>query len=97
MSQISLEEVYSLARLAHIALSDEQAAEMQQKLTQILGFVERLNQVNTEGVEPTYQVTGLMNVTREDEAIDYGVTPTELLKNAPTKQDGSLKVKRVLQ
>jgi len=96
MSQITLEEVQALARLAKITLSEEQAVRMQQEISAILGFVEQLNQVDTKGVEPTYQVTGLMNVTRPDEIIDYKVTPEILLKNTPSQQDGSLKVKRVL-
>ena len=96
MSQITLEEVQALARLAKITLSEEQAVRMQQEISAILGFVEQLNQVDTKGVEPTYQVTGLMNVTRPDEIIDYKVTPEILLKNTPSRQDGSLKVKRVL-
>ena len=96
MSQITLEEVYALARLAKISLSEQQAARMQQEIAQILEFVERLDKVDTAGLEPTYQVTGLKNVTRPDELIDYKVSPAQLLQNAPATQDGSLKVKRVL-
>lgn len=96
MTKVTLEEVFALARLAKITLTPEQAARMQQEISQILGFVEQLNKLDTTGVEPTYQVTGLTNVTRPDEIIDYGTTPEELRQNAPSQQDGSLKVKRVL-
>lgn len=96
MPQITLKEVHALARLAKISLSEEDAKRMQQEIGTILEFVTQLNQVDTKDAEPTYQVTGLMNVTRPDELIDYGVTPETLLQNAPAQQDGSLKVKRVL-
>ena len=96
MSQITLEEVFALARLAKITLTEAQATQMQQEISQILEFVAQLDAVDTSGLEPTYQVTGLMNVTRPDELIDYGVTSNDLLANAPDQQDGSLKVKRVL-
>jgi len=96
MSKVTIEEVQALARLAKITLSDAQAVRMQEEISAILGFVEQLNTVDTKGLEPTYQVTGLMNVTRSDEVIEYGVTPAQLLANAPATQDGSLKVKRVL-
>ncbi|HSX28642.1 MAG TPA: Asp-tRNA(Asn)/Glu-tRNA(Gln) amidotransferase subunit GatC [Candidatus Saccharimonadales bacterium] len=96
MSQITLEEVYALARLAKISLTEPQAKQMQQEISQILGFAQQLNAVDVKDLEPTYQVTGLKNVTREDKIIDYGVTPADLLQNAPSQQDGSLKVKRVL-
>lgn len=96
MSVISLEEVYKLARLARIELNEQTAKRMQQELSAILSFVEQLDQVDTAGIEPTYQVTGLMNVTREDELIDYGVTPEALLANAPAQRDGTIEVKRVL-
>jgi aspartyl-tRNA(Asn)/glutamyl-tRNA(Gln) amidotransferase subunit C len=96
MSTISLEEVYKLAQLCHLQLSDDVAARMQQELDTILGFVAQLDDADLDDLEPTYQTTGLTNITRDDEVIDYGVTPEELLKNAPATQDGSLKVRRVL-
>lgn len=96
MSKISLEEVYKLARLCNVQLSEEEAIKMQQELGGILDFVEQLNEVDLTGLEPTYQVTGLMNVSRKDEIIDYGVSPQDLLKNAPAKSGDSLEVKRVL-
>lgn len=93
---VTLEEVHTLARLARIALSDEQAQKMQAEISAILGFVEQLNVVKTDNLEPTYQVSGHSNVTRPDEVIDYGVNPEELLKNAPESEGGSIKVRRVL-
>ncbi len=96
MSSISLDDVKKLAVLSALSLSDEAAEALRKELGEILGFVEQLDEVDTAGLSPTYQVTGLENVMREDEVIDYGVSQAELLKNAPDSQDGSLKVKRVL-
>lgn len=96
MSKVTIEEIYALAKLAKITLTEEQAAQMQKEISAILGFVEQLNAVDTKDLEPTFQVTGLMNVMREDAVVDYGVSPEQLLANAPATQDGSLKVRRVL-
>jgi aspartyl-tRNA(Asn)/glutamyl-tRNA(Gln) amidotransferase subunit C len=58
--------------------------------------VEQLQNVDVSKLEPTAQVTGLVNVTRPDEEKDYGTTPAELLKNAPATESGHIKVKRML-
>lgn len=96
MTVISIADVQKLAVLSALNLNDKEAKNLQKDLQNILGFVEQLNEVDTTGVEPTYQVTGLENVTREDEVIDYGLNREHLLKNAPETKDGQIKVKRVL-
>jgi aspartyl-tRNA(Asn)/glutamyl-tRNA(Gln) amidotransferase subunit C len=96
MAQLTLTEVKRLAALSRLQLTDEEAASFLQELNAILGYVEKLSSVDTTGVEPTAQVTGLKNVMRPDEPIDYGSSPEELLKNAPAQQDGYIKVKKVL-
>jgi aspartyl/glutamyl-tRNA(Asn/Gln) amidotransferase C subunit len=55
-----------------------------------------LYKFDVSGLEPTYQVTGLKNVMREDKTIDYGYQTKDLLKNAPAVEDNQFKVKRVL-
>jgi aspartyl-tRNA(Asn)/glutamyl-tRNA(Gln) amidotransferase subunit C len=96
VTTISLNDVKKLASLSALQVSDDEAVKLQSELENILKFVEQLDAVETNGVEPTYQVTGLRNVWREDEIIDYGLDRDALLKNAPNKQDGQIKVKRVL-
>jgi aspartyl-tRNA(Asn)/glutamyl-tRNA(Gln) amidotransferase subunit C len=96
MSTISVQDVQKLAQLSALNLNDDEVAALVGELNHILGYVEQLNDVDTEGVEPTYQVTGLHTVTRPDEIIDYGVSQQDLLKNAPDVQDGQMKVPRVL-
>lgn len=96
MSKLSKEEVLKLAKLSKLRLSDEEIEKFQKEISDILGYVEQLSSVDTEGLKPTSQVTGLENVTRKDEIINYGVSNEELLKNAPDTKDGQFKVKRVL-
>ncbi len=97
MSTISIADVQKLAQLSALTITDDQVTTMTDELNEILGYVEQLNEVDTEGVEPTYQVNGLENVTRPDEIVDMGVSQADLLKNAPAEQDGSIKVPRVLE
>jgi aspartyl-tRNA(Asn)/glutamyl-tRNA(Gln) amidotransferase subunit C len=95
MSKITPEEVRRIAALANIGLNESEVAPMAAELDRIVGFVEQLQQVDTAGIEPTDQVTGLQDVTRPDE-VRQDYTREELLANAPDQQDGYFKVKRVL-
>lgn len=96
MAKLSREDVLKLARLSRLRLSDDEIEQFQSEISEILGYVEQLSAVDTDGLEPTLQVTELTNVTREDEPIDYGTSPEELLKNAPAVEKNQFKVKRVL-
>lgn len=96
MSKLSADDVLKLARLSRLRLSDGEVAKFTNDLSQILGYVEKLNAVDTDNLEPTYQVTGLVNVMRADEVKDYGYTPEDLLAGAPEVKDNQFKVKRVL-
>ena len=96
MAKLTREDVLKLAGLSKLRLSDEEVESLRGELSEILNYVEQLDSVDTTGLEPTYQVTGLMNVTRTDEIKHYGYKTEELLKNAPAVQDNQFKVKRVL-
>jgi len=85
-----------LAALSKLRLSDEEIEKLRGELSEILDYVEILNNVDVTGLKPTYQVTGLKNVMRQDEVKDYGYEPADLLKNAPAVQDNQFKVRRVL-
>ena len=95
MTKITPDEVRQIATLANIGLSDTEVAQMAGELDRIVGFVEQLKAVDTKGVPPTDQVTGLVDVFRPDE-IHSELSRQELLANAPDQQDGFFKVKRVL-
>ena len=96
MSKLSKEDILKLARLARLQLHGDEVAKYQKELTAILDYVKVLDSVDTTGIEPTYQVTGLTNVTREDVIVDYGITPKELLKNVPHIQGDYIRVKRMI-
>lgn len=93
---ISIDDVRYVAGLAKIAVTDDEAAKLQGELDTILGYVKQLDTLDTTGVEPTYQVTGLTNVDRDDAIVDYGVDQQALLGNAPATQDNQIKVPKVL-
>ncbi len=96
MTKFSAADIRKLARLCRLRLTDDEVARYQNELSEILAYVEQLQDVDVSGLEPTSQVTGLMNVVRADELINYEVTPSDLLKNAPQQQDGQFKVKRMI-
>lgn len=96
MTQISRDDVLHLAQLSNLELGDDEIDGLQTDISNILGYVEQLNELDTEGVEPTYQVTGLSNVWRDDAIINYGVTREELLARAAETVDNQVKVPKVL-
>lgn len=96
MAKLTREDVLKLARLARISLTDDEVGEFSGELSAILQYVEQLDSVDTDGLKPTNQVTGLTNVMRADKVIDYGYQPLDLLKNVPQTQDRLLKVKRMI-
>lgn len=96
MSKITPDEVRRIAALANIGLNSDEADRYALELDKIVGFVEQLKAVDTKGVAPTDQVTGLLDVWREDE-VRQDFTRTELLANAPHQHNGFFKVKRVIK
>ena len=97
MSSISLDDVKKLATLSALTVTDEEAEVLKGELEQILGYVGQLAEVDTEGVEPTYDVHYLHSVMRDDEIIDYGVSREQLLKNAPAQDTFQVVVPKVLE
>lgn len=96
MTQVSADEVRNLAVLSNLQLSDAQIADLQLDITNILGYVQQLNELDVENVEPTYQVTDLENVWREDEIQKSDVTREQLLALTVEAKDSQVKVPKVL-
>lgn len=96
MSQLTKEEVLKLARLARLRLTDEEVEKYTTELGEILTYVELLSTVDTDGLKPTNQVTGLHNVFRPDTVQSYSSTPEKLLKATPVNKDGYIQVKRMI-
>lgn len=96
MTQISKDDVHYLAQLSNLQLSDDETTALQADLGSILGYIEQLGELDTTGVEPTYQVTDLENIWREDVIDDYGLSGQALVGLAPDSQDNQIKVPKVL-
>lgn len=97
MAKISDDDVLRLARLSRLRLTKDETRRFKNEISSILTYVEQLKAADVGDLPPTHQVTGLKNVTRPDEAIDYGVAPAALLANVPAVEKGYIKVKRVLE
>lgn len=91
---LSEAEVRHVARLARIALSDEEIALMQAQLSAILDYIAMLQEVDVSNVPPTAQVTGLTTVWRPD-VVGEMLTQEQALVNAPDQQDGMFRVRAV--
>ena len=96
MTQILRDDVLHLAQLSSLQLADDEVDALQQDLSNIVGYIEQLAELVTTGVEPTYQVTGLANIWRQDEVDQSGTVRDQLLALAPEQQNNSVKVPKVL-
>jgi len=87
--------VDQLAHLARLTFSTEEKAEIINDLNRMLGFVNKLNELNTDNVQPLVYVNEHTNFVREDEAHTY-ISQKEALKNAPNKDSDYFKVPKVV-
>jgi len=93
---LSKDQVQKIANLARIEITDEEAEKYLKELSDILGFVEKLNEADTEGIEPIAHITGAKNITREDKIVEYNDdTKSDIINNFPEKKDRFDKVKAV--
>lgn len=95
MTQITRDDVLGLARLSSLALSDDEVDSLTTDIANILTYVDQLKELNTDGVEPTYQVSGRENVWRDD-VVQSAVKRDSLLELAPETLDNQIKVPKVL-
>lgn len=96
MTEISRDDVQHLAQLSSLLLSDNEIDALRTDIEDILKYIEQLSELNTEGVEPTYQVTELENVWRDDTVIDDGIAREDLLALSEEQKDNQVKVPKVL-
>ena len=95
---ITKKDLEHMAWLSRLELSEEDKEKYTPKLNSVLDYFGELDEVDTEGIEPTYHVLQLSNVFREDEiGVPAGSLPQEeTLSNAPKKQDGFFKAPRMM-
>ncbi|MYB40951.1 MAG: Asp-tRNA(Asn)/Glu-tRNA(Gln) amidotransferase subunit GatC [Chloroflexi bacterium] len=92
---LSSDEVRHIARLARIALSDEETERLRGELSSILGHCQALSAIDTSGVAPTAQSFSLVNVERPDEP-QAAAPVSEVLANAPAREGDYIRVRAVL-
>lgn len=97
-SRMDIKTIKHIASLARIRLAKVEEDKMKEELSSILGYIEKLNQIDTGAIEPLYQTTGLVNSMRGD-SVGGGNDkyPGErLVAQAPSEENGFVKVKSVL-
>jgi len=92
--KLSKKEVEKIAKLARLELTDQEIETYSEQLSAILGYVDQLQELDTENIKITSQVTGLSNVMREDK-IEQCDNANELIEMAPESEDNLIKVKAV--
>jgi aspartyl-tRNA(Asn)/glutamyl-tRNA(Gln) amidotransferase subunit C len=93
---VTNEQARHIARLARIAMSDEELERLVPELNNILGWIEQLGEVNTDGVEPLTAVIDQKLRLRDDEVTDGNIR-NEVLANAPEAQHGFFAVPKVIE
>lgn len=93
---VDIETVKRVARLARIAVDDEAATRMTGELNAILGFVEQLDEVDIDGVEPMTSVTP-MDMRKRQDVITDGSKADDIVANAPATEDHFFLVPKVVE
>lgn len=94
--RISAKEVEHIAMLARLKLTDEEKELFSEQLSKILDYIEKLNELDTEQVEPTSHVIPLRNVFREDQPAQ-SLSVDDALKNAPDRTGSFYRVPKIIE
>lgn len=94
--EVTSEMIDRLATLAKLKFSEEEKKDLKTDLEQMIGFVEKLKEVDTTGTEPLLHITEAVNVLREDE-VRQTITREEALLNAPLTDGIFIKVPKVIK
>lgn len=94
--KIDKETIKKIAHLARLEFDESSAEKMSKDMSQILDWVEQLNEVDTEGVEPLTTMSSEVNVMREDKVGSH-LSHEEALKNAPKRDSEYFRVPKVLE
>lgn len=92
---VTLNDVDKIAKLAKLKFADEEKVKLQKDLNKVLEYIDHLNELDLEGVEPLENINETENVLRKDEVFTW-LTTEEALKNAPAKTGKFFKVPKVL-
>lgn len=95
-TKLSKDNVFKIAKLARLTISNDEVEQLGGELSSILSYISKLNELNTDNVPPSNQITGLVNVTRDDVVIPETVlSQEEALANAPHKKGDLFEVDAV--
>lgn len=95
--KITKDEIQHIANLARIDITEEEKEKYALEMSAILGYIEQLKEVDTKNIKPTAQVTGLANITREDQLNMADMDERgKILESVPAKEGDYIKVKSVL-
>lgn len=98
---VTIEQVRHIAKLARIAMSDDELARLEPELNNILGWIEQLGEVDTDGIEPLTAVIDQKQRLRDDvvnaDPLTGGDVRDEVLANAPDAQHGFFAVPKVIE
>ncbi|MAS93253.1 MAG: Asp-tRNA(Asn)/Glu-tRNA(Gln) amidotransferase GatCAB subunit C [Verrucomicrobiales bacterium] len=89
-------DIRKVAHLARIGLSDEEVATYQAQMDKIVDYVEQLNSVDVEGIEPTAHASAVFDVIREDVNRGAQLTQEQVLSNAPAVAHDQIKMPKVV-
>jgi aspartyl-tRNA(Asn)/glutamyl-tRNA(Gln) amidotransferase subunit C len=89
-------DVQYVARLARIALTPAEEEKFGAQLSHVLGYIEKLNQLDVSGIEATAHAVPMVNVVRPDE-VQPSLTNEEALRNAPAKGNGLFLVPKIVE
>lgn len=92
---LTSDEVRYIARLARVALSDDEVERLREDISSILGHLEALSRIDTERVPPTARSFELVNVDRDDTPVP-SVDADDVFLNAPRREGGYFRVRAVL-
>lgn len=92
---VSLSDVDKIAKLARLKFADNEKLKLQKDLNKVLEYIDQLNELDLEGVEPVENINETENVLRKDESEKW-LTTEEALKNAPSRTGKFFKVPKVL-
>ena len=94
--EIKREDILHLAELSNISLNDGETESLTKDLQNIIKYISQLDSLDTDGVEPTYQVFEMENVWRNDEILTQDASREELLALTKEEKDNQIKVPKVL-
>jgi aspartyl-tRNA(Asn)/glutamyl-tRNA(Gln) amidotransferase subunit C len=94
--RLTLEQIAHVARLARLAMSEDEMRQMEKHINNLMAQFERLQELDTTGVEPTAHSFPVYNVMREDE-VRPSLSQDEILANAPDQRDGCLLVPIIVE